>query len=134
MAKNDGEKKTVLFEDFFTSMLNSITESAFLIDLDGVVLAANDMMGRRMGFSRGEDLVGKDIFGLLPPEVAAIRRARAEEVVSTGEPVQFEDERSGRYFFPTLSVWIWETAWLWDFSFRELAFCHYEGTIRLEAG
>ena len=34
----------------------------------------------------------------------------------------------------TLSVWIWETAWLWDFSFRELAFCHYEGTIRLEAG
>jgi PAS domain S-box-containing protein len=102
MAKNDGEKKTVLFEDFFTSMLNSITESAFLIDLDGVVIAANDMMGRRMGFSRGEDLVGRNVYDLLPPEVAAIRRARAEEVVSTGEPVQFEDERSGRYFFNSI--------------------------------
>jgi len=102
MTKNDERKKTVLFEDFFTSMLNSVTESAFLIDLDGVVLAANDMMGRRMGFSRGEDLVGRNVYDLLPPEVAAIRRARAEEVVSTGEPVQFEDERSGRYFFNSI--------------------------------
>lgn len=102
MTKNDGRERSVLFEDLFTSMLNSITESAFLIDLDGVVLAANDMTSRRMGFSRGEDLVGRNIYELFPPEVAAIRRARIEEVVSTREPVQFEDERSGRYFFNSI--------------------------------
>jgi len=53
-----------------------------------------------------------------------------------GGKVAFIQFMKGWDFYgdPTLSVWIWETAWLWDFSFRELAFCHYEGTIRLEAG
>ncbi len=102
MTKNDDRKKTVLFEDFFTSMLNSVTESAFLADIYGLVLAANDTMARRMGFSRGEDLVGRNVYDLLPPEVAAVRRARIEEVVSTGEPVQFEDERAGRFFLNSI--------------------------------
>ena len=93
---NDRDR-AVLFEDFFTSMLNSVTESAFLINLDGFVLAANETVAKRLGFSSGGDLVGRNMYDLLPPEVAESRRLKAQEVVITGEPVQFEDVRSGRW-------------------------------------
>ncbi len=93
---NDRDR-AVLFEDFFTSMLNSVTESAFLINLDGFVLAANETVAKRLGFSSGGDLVGRNMYDLLPPEVAEIRRSKVQEVVLTGEPVQFEDVRSGRW-------------------------------------
>ncbi len=89
--------RTVLFEDFFTSMLNSVTESAFLINLDGFVLAANETVAKRLGFSSGGDLVSRNIYDLLPPEVAESRRSKVQKVVLTGEPVQFEDVRSGRW-------------------------------------
>ena len=93
---NDRDR-AVLFEDFFTSMLNSVTESAFLINLDGFVLAANETVAKRLGFSSGGDLVGRNMYDLLPPEVAESRRSKVQEVVLTGEPVQFEDVRSGRW-------------------------------------
>ena len=92
-----GRDKVVLFEDFFTSMLNSVTESAFLITQDGIVLAANETVAKRLGFSSGGDLVGRNMYDLLPPEVAESRRSKVQEVVLTGEPVQFEDVRSGRW-------------------------------------
>jgi len=88
--------KAVLFEDFFTSMLNSVTESAFLMTLEGLVLAANDTVARRLGFKNTQELVGENMYEVLPEEVAQNRRARVEEVVLTGEPAVFEDERSGR--------------------------------------
>ncbi len=95
-ANGNNHRKEVLFEDFFTSMLNSVTESAFLMKRDGVVLAANDTVALRLGFSRGEDLVGKSMYDILPQEVTEVRRARVAEVILTGKPVRFEDERSGR--------------------------------------
>jgi PAS domain S-box-containing protein len=93
---NDREK-AVLFEDFFTSMLNSVTESAFLITPKGIVLAANETVAKRLGLDSGGDLVGRNMYDLLPPEVAESRRSKVQEVIMTGEPVQFEDVRSGRW-------------------------------------
>jgi hypothetical protein len=36
------------------------------------------------------------MFDFLPPQVAAARRARLAEVARGGQPLRFEDERSGR--------------------------------------
>lgn len=48
------------------------------------------------------------VYDLLPPDLAAARRARNEAVVSSGEPARFEDERGGDWFdnsiYPVLDV------------------------------
>lgn len=77
------------------SFLNAITESACVIDVDGRVLAANETLAQRFGRSV-RDLAGTSIFAILPPEVAQRRRAHVDEVVRTGRPMRFEDERLGR--------------------------------------
>ena len=95
-------EKTVPFEGFFTSMLNAITESAFLMTPEGVVLAANRAVAMRLGFKKGDDLQGRNIFELHSPEVAEFRRKQVSRVVATGEPIQFEDLRSGRHILNSI--------------------------------
>jgi PAS domain S-box-containing protein len=75
--------------------LNAIQESAFLIDQEGIVLAANTTVAERMHHSV-EEMIGKCIFDFVPPEVARIRRSYLAEVIASGKPARFEDERSGR--------------------------------------
>jgi PAS domain S-box-containing protein len=38
------------------------------------------------------------LYDILPPDLAASRKARIEQVVRSGNPVRFEDERAGRAF------------------------------------
>ncbi len=89
------EEVAVLGEETLRSLLNAITESAFLMDIDGRVLAANETAARRIGVSL-DDFVGADIYSLIPADVAARRRVRVRRVVETGEPVRFEDVRGGQ--------------------------------------
>jgi len=79
------------------SILDATDDSAFLLRPDGTVLAANRAAARRLGVEVRE-LVGKNGFDFIPPEVAARRRAAVEEVVRTGEAAELEDERGGIYF------------------------------------
>ncbi|MDT8284132.1 MAG: PAS domain S-box protein, partial [Thermovirgaceae bacterium] len=95
-------KKAVPFDDYFTSMLNAITESAFLMTPEGVVLAANRAVAMRFGFKNGDDLQGRNILELHSPEVAEFRREQVSRVVATGEPIQFEDLRSGRHILNSI--------------------------------
>lgn len=77
------------------SMLNAITESAFLMMPDGIIIAANDEVTHRLRPSDGT-LVGKNAYDALSPQVAENRRRYAERVVASGRAVQFEDQRDGR--------------------------------------
>jgi PAS domain S-box-containing protein len=83
------------------ALMDAITESAFLLDVEGRFLAVNRMVGRRLGVP-AEELVGKSAFDFISPELAESRRARVEQVVETGEPVRFEDQRGGRRIDQTL--------------------------------
>jgi PAS domain S-box-containing protein len=76
------------------AILNAATESVFLMAVDGTVIAANETTAVRLG-TRGADLVGMNIYKLLPPEVAEARKKQVETVVQHGKPVRFEDERYG---------------------------------------
>ena len=51
---------------------------------------------------RPEEIVGRTMHDLLPAPVAESRRSRFDEVVRTGEPVQFEDERADMVYHHTL--------------------------------
>jgi signal transduction histidine kinase len=77
------------------SLLDAIPESALLMDVNGMVLATNSAVVRRL-HTTVEDLVGACAYDFLPADVAARRRAFVDKVVSTGQPVCFWDMDRGR--------------------------------------
>ena len=79
------------------AILNAITESIWLVDSEGRILAANSIAAERMGL-RISEIGGKNYFDLLPPHLAEPRRIQAKKVFRSGNPLRFEDEKSGTAF------------------------------------
>jgi len=76
------------------AIINAATESVFLMEIDGTILAANETTAARFG-KKAADILGTNIYDLVPPRVAEARRKLIEPVFREGRPVQFEDERFG---------------------------------------
>ena len=81
----------------FKALLNAPTESAILTDNDGNVLAANEVAARRLN-SHIDELINKGPFEIFHSHVAETRLLQIKEVVRTGKPVRFQDERDGRFY------------------------------------
>ncbi|MDD3473798.1 MAG: PAS domain S-box protein, partial [Syntrophaceae bacterium] len=77
------------------ALLDAINESAFLMRLDGTVLALNETAANRIGYTSSQ-LLGKNLFDFIPKEVVETRRDKVRFVVSEKEAISFEDQRSGR--------------------------------------
>jgi PAS domain S-box-containing protein len=77
--------------------LDAVPEPAFLMDPHGTLLLVNQAMAQSLGQSP-EQLVGRDAFGLIPPDVARTRRRFIDQVLTAREAVRFEDSRGGRDF------------------------------------
>jgi diguanylate cyclase (GGDEF)-like protein/PAS domain S-box-containing protein len=82
-------------ENNLRALLNAVTESFFLMNKDGIILAANETMAKRYGLTM-DMLVGSSLYNLIEPDIAQLRRAQANLVINTGEPVRFEDVRFNR--------------------------------------
>ena len=96
------EAKLRASEDAHSAMLNGITESAFLITPEGIVLAANKTVALRLGLERADELVGKNAFELLPEDAKKSRQIKIQKVLQSGQMVQFEDVRNGRVISQTI--------------------------------
>lgn len=79
------------------ALLDASNEAMCFIDRDGRVITGNETLARRLGVKLG-DVVGRCVFDFFPSELALARRNALEYVCRTGEPLQFEDVQSGRYF------------------------------------
>jgi len=79
------------------ALLNVPTETCAIITPDGTILAINDAGARTLG-SPQEDLIGASLRDLFPEELHQSRAAMFDEVVRTGRPVEFRDERAGMIF------------------------------------
>lgn len=79
------------------TLINAPLETVILLDVNGVVKAINDIGAHRLGHSV-EELVGKNIFDFLPPEVAKFRKDKYEEALKTGHIVRFIDKRDSRWY------------------------------------
>jgi len=77
------------------ALLNAPKESAMLIDIDGIVIAANETVAERFG-TTVDSLIGKNIYVLLPQDLASARKGWIDKVVNSKKPVQFIDLRFGR--------------------------------------
>jgi PAS domain S-box-containing protein len=79
------------------TLLNAAGESIWLFGPDGDVLAANTTAARRMGKTVGQ-VVGTKWAEYMDDNLRKSRGERIAEVLRTGDPVHFEDERAGIVF------------------------------------
>ncbi len=84
-------------EETMRALLNASLETAALMDVRGNIIALNETAAKRLGKSPSE-LVGTCVFDQFPPDVAEYRKNQVNEVIRSGKPVRFEDERTGRWF------------------------------------
>lgn len=84
-------------ESALRSFLDALQHPASLADRSGRVLITNSALARRFGMDR-EELKGVYLFRMLPPEIRRDREKYFRQVIQTGNPASFEDEREGRYF------------------------------------
>ena len=81
--------------------LDPASNYAMLLRPDGTVLAADEALASRLGLAHG-DLVGRCIFDLFAPGVAALRRAVAEDVVRLGLARSYQDRSSSGHVLDVL--------------------------------
>ena len=87
-------------EETARALMNSSTESMFLIDEHERLIAANTTGAERLGLST-RDLEGSDpdqAMSIMPPEARHKRRDYYRQVMKSGKPLRFTDERMGRIF------------------------------------
>jgi PAS domain S-box-containing protein len=78
------------------ALMNAVTESFFVMDIDSHVLFANETTAKRLGTDLDSLIKKQKMYDLLPPDVAASRKKYLADVQKTGRPVRFEDERFER--------------------------------------
>ena len=76
------------------AFFDAIPEVMFLLDCQGVVLQANEPFAARFG-KRLAECLGRSIYDLLPPDVAAHRRKKIAEVIRTAKSLSFEGDLEG---------------------------------------
>ncbi len=79
------------------ALLNAPTDSALLLEPDGTITDLNEVAAIRLNLSV-EEAVGRNVFDLFPPELAATRRAAMDKVMTSRKPLLMEDERGGMHF------------------------------------
>ncbi|MBA4391346.1 MAG: hypothetical protein C0399_10465 [Syntrophus sp. (in: bacteria)] len=88
------------------ALLNATNDAAFLADLSGVIITANENLARRFHKNNAEELIGLKMYFSSPPLVAKARQQQLEKAIETRSLVRFVDEREGLFlennFFPIL--------------------------------
>ncbi|MBA4391425.1 MAG: hypothetical protein C0399_10885 [Syntrophus sp. (in: bacteria)] len=93
----EAEKKLRESEEALSSLINATDETLLLADTEGNILVANEVVARRLG-KHVRELIGTSLYDSFPPDVAKKRKKQHDEIVRTGKPARFEDERAGRTF------------------------------------
>jgi PAS domain S-box-containing protein len=79
------------------SLFDAISESVFMIDTEGVILAANRTFAERLGRTV-DSCLGTRVWDLLPPEVAERRRSWTAMVMEADGAMRVEDRRGDVWF------------------------------------
>lgn len=114
------------------ALFDATSDSVILADPRGRVLAINAHGARRRGLTP-QTMIGKSLYRHLPPEAARQRRACIDEVLATGRPQTYEEERHGsRYainIYPVLDE-LGHSRQVASFSRDITARCRAEDAIR----
>jgi PAS domain S-box-containing protein len=84
-------------QELMQALLNAPGDSAALIDPEGKILSANEVVAQRMVMA-ADELAGHYIQDFMTPAVAHARMSQLRTVVCTGKPLRYEDENDGRHY------------------------------------
>jgi len=84
-------------DDTLSAMFEATHDLAILLDPQLHVITANTRFCERIGAPL-EDLIGKDPFAVFGEPAASRRRDAVRKALETKKPIQFEDQRQGRWF------------------------------------
>ncbi|WP_321504871.1 PAS domain S-box protein [uncultured Methanoregula sp.] len=79
------------------ALLNAPPDASMLLDMQGTILAVNQAASTRF-HTPVEDLLGKNAYTLVSPQLADLRREKIEEAAKTKTPLVFIDDRTGRIY------------------------------------
>ena len=79
------------------ALINATSETAILLDEAGMVIAINEVGAHRLR-TQPNEIVGKNFYDFLPPELAKSRKEFASEVFQSGKAAQLHDVRNGVHF------------------------------------
>ncbi|MBC7237698.1 MAG: PAS domain-containing protein, partial [Chloroflexi bacterium] len=79
------------------AILDAIPDVALLMKPDSTIIAMNRAAEQSLQVEAAR-AIGMKAADLLPPEVAELYLSMADQVVRTGKPLRFTDERNGRWF------------------------------------
>ena len=88
-------------EETARALLNATTDSAILIDTQGGIQAINENAVKQF-VKHDANLVHKNLFDILPHALARHRKSKIEQIIDTGDPLQFEDDYDGTVFLNSL--------------------------------
>ena len=83
------------------ALIDATPESVLLVDTNGTVLAINEIAAQRLGKSK-DGIIGRIVYDFLPSDVAKNRAEKLVDVLESGKPVRFADERTGRHYYNSL--------------------------------
>ena len=95
-ARKQAEEALRNSERTLRTLIDASPAAIVLLDTEGTVLIANETSAHRLGRTVDE-ITGHIVFNFMPAEVAASRRKHVAEVIRTGKPIHFEDQRFDRY-------------------------------------
>jgi PAS domain S-box-containing protein len=79
------------------ALFDTTPAALLLLNPEGLVLTANEVSCSRLERPAAE-VIGRNIFDLLPPSLAEPRRHYLAQVVATGRPATFEDAGGDRHY------------------------------------
>jgi PAS domain S-box-containing protein len=77
------------------ALLNAISDSAILINPEGIVDASNTEAAKKAGVNL-DQFIGKCLFDFFPRPLAKSRKSKVSKVLSSGKPNRYKDQRNGR--------------------------------------
>lgn len=86
----------VSLDETSRALIDSAVESAYVMDISGYVLAANDAAAKLFGMGSARELEQSNIYDLLPEEAAQSRINKTQEAIDNVVPTRFEEEMDGR--------------------------------------
>ncbi|HOP07491.1 MAG TPA: PAS domain-containing protein [candidate division Zixibacteria bacterium] len=82
-------------ESLARALLRAPTDSICLVATDMTMIDCNETVEKRLGIKR-EEIIGREISDLVPPDVAKARISHVKLTMETGKPCRFEDIHQGR--------------------------------------
>jgi PAS domain S-box-containing protein len=85
------------------SVLNATLESIYMFDTEGNICMTNSTGIKRLNRNSESEIIGHHFSEFMTPDIAKKRRIMHDEVINTGKPHEYEDERDHHIYHHNIS-------------------------------